>query len=280
MGNELILFMALDTFLIFLCWVISATCAYCQRLENAHQNENDFFGFRFTEENEEFMLGTMRVRQEALISERSRMAREKLKTLRMTVGEGDLVSEEETGRGNSPDDHDLKIAIHRDCERVESTVEMVSLAPAKNDPEPQHDIENPRRSNEDDASAPQADADDAETNTEDSYSEYGLLVLPETDDSGNKLTNGGPRRVSDNCAICINPYEVGDVVVWSSNPKCEHAFHEECIIPWLGKKNDPVCPNCRQTFIELEENLLLCSAPVPIPNVSGLYLFASFPLVY
>ena len=52
------------------------------------------------------------------------------------------------------------------------------------------------------------------------------------------------------CVICLGQYEVGEVLVWSSNPVCEHAFHEHCIEKWLMKqRGGPLCPCCRRNFI-------------------------------
>ncbi|KAL3925206.1 MAG: hypothetical protein SGILL_000563 [Bacillariaceae sp.] len=55
------------------------------------------------------------------------------------------------------------------------------------------------------------------------------------------------RHVDGECALCIEDYEEGDVVVWS-DLKCTHAFHKECIMQWLskGKKR---CPVCRHWFV-------------------------------
>ena len=59
--------------------------------------------------------------------------------------------------------------------------------------------------------------------------------------------NGTCRTVDAHCAICFSEYEAGDKVVWSGL-QCQHAFHGECILPWLskGKKR---CPVCRHWFV-------------------------------
>ena len=59
--------------------------------------------------------------------------------------------------------------------------------------------------------------------------------------------NGKNRCVDAHCAICLGEYEAGDNVVWSGL-QCQHAFHNECILPWLskGKKR---CPICRHWFV-------------------------------
>jgi hypothetical protein len=56
--------------------------------------------------------------------------------------------------------------------------------------------------------------------------------------------------VPNNCAICLEAYEPGETVVWSGNPKCNHAFHQECITAYLVKVKDgsTPCPMCRQDF--------------------------------
>ena len=54
------------------------------------------------------------------------------------------------------------------------------------------------------------------------------------------------------CAICLDSYEQGQVVAWSSD--CRHAFHQDCITHYLAKKmigGDSPCPCCRQKFCDL-----------------------------
>jgi hypothetical protein len=55
------------------------------------------------------------------------------------------------------------------------------------------------------------------------------------------------RLVPPTCAICLIHYEPGCYVSWSNN--CIHVFHRDCILMWLLKKVEPLCPCCRQEFV-------------------------------
>ncbi|KAL3902592.1 MAG: hypothetical protein SGILL_010772 [Bacillariaceae sp.] len=58
------------------------------------------------------------------------------------------------------------------------------------------------------------------------------------------------RQVPNECSICLCEYTVGSDIVWSSNPQCDHVFHEECIEQWLMKQREgPLCPCCRRDFV-------------------------------
>lgn len=57
-------------------------------------------------------------------------------------------------------------------------------------------------------------------------------------------------QVMDACAICLDPYHVGETVVWSDT--CPHVFHKECFVEYLLShrgKSTP-CPSCRQTYCD------------------------------
>lgn len=61
------------------------------------------------------------------------------------------------------------------------------------------------------------------------------------------------RIVPNSCAICLCPYTIEDEVCWSTKgSKCPHAFHKSCIQLWLSKKEEALCPCCRQQFVSVE----------------------------
>jgi Ring finger domain len=84
-----------------------------------------------------------------------------------------------------------------------------------------------------------------------------LVRLPSNSES---IVNGS-RSVPSVCAICLCQYGVGDTVTWSTESACQHAFHRDCVIPWLSKKDEPKCPVCRQDFCR--------AAVISVPNISG-----------
>lgn len=58
-------------------------------------------------------------------------------------------------------------------------------------------------------------------------------------------------KIPNCCAICLCSYDVGDTIIWSCDKDCVHAFHDECIIPWLVKNQSGECPCCRRQFTDL-----------------------------
>jgi hypothetical protein len=59
------------------------------------------------------------------------------------------------------------------------------------------------------------------------------------------------QMVPNECAICLENYQVGEVIAWSSKKSCPHAFHRECVTKYLAnvqEENYAPCPSCRQNF--------------------------------
>ena len=53
------------------------------------------------------------------------------------------------------------------------------------------------------------------------------------------------------CPICCEDYVKGDDVAWSKNEDCCHAYHTDCIVPWLMDHDD--CPMCRCVYVVEKE---------------------------
>ena len=77
-------------------------------------------------------------------------------------------------------------------------------------------------------------------------------------------TSSQLRDVPNDCIICLSSYKIGDDVVWSSNPFCEHCFHTDCMEKWLMKqRGGPMCPCCRRDFVidplddDVNENVII-----------------------
>merc|ERR1711865_1048188 len=69
------------------------------------------------------------------------------------------------------------------------------------------------------------------------------------DDNNNNYTPSRPRRkiyttttTSSMCSICIDDFEEGEKL--RLFPNCGHAFHTDCILPWLTQRQG-CCPYCK-----------------------------------
>jgi Ring finger domain len=83
-------------------------------------------------------------------------------------------------------------------------------------------------------------------------------------------TETASRLVPGVCSICLCAYQVGESVSWSSSSSsattCTHAFHSDCIVAWLAKKDAAAsCPVCRQEFCAPALWLVPPPPPTTIP---------------
>ena len=89
------------------------------------------------------------------------------------------------------------------------------------------------------------------------------LEAQDDDDSGHiliqrKLQDDKTKEVAvpNLCTICLENYQPGDTVTWSTNDECPHVYHRACVATFFahGKKKGRkscLCPTCRQEFIAL-----------------------------
>ena len=53
------------------------------------------------------------------------------------------------------------------------------------------------------------------------------------------------------CSICLCPFEPAEEICWSSNKRCKHSFHKDCMSEWLQRHED--CPQCRQDYLKNDD---------------------------
>jgi hypothetical protein len=51
------------------------------------------------------------------------------------------------------------------------------------------------------------------------------------------------------CPICLDPFEPQEEICWSTHEECRHTFHADCVLKWLLRCEEQVCPMCRHPFL-------------------------------
>jgi RING-type zinc-finger len=93
-----------------------------------------------------------------------------------------------------------------------------------------------------DEEASQSDDDD-----DSEGEERGMLLLP------------GRPPISDECAICLEWYRLGDSIVWSTNHDCQHVFHQDCLVCYCvthEEKKEAARPHLHGTFRQQQQQLM------------------------
>jgi Ring finger domain len=67
-------------------------------------------------------------------------------------------------------------------------------------------------------------------------------ISSDTATTNTKSTLIESRAACTTCAICIEDFVVGEVLILL--PRCQHAFHRDCIHPWLLERQG-CCPTCK-----------------------------------
>ena len=52
------------------------------------------------------------------------------------------------------------------------------------------------------------------------------------------------------CSICLEEFQAGDLVSYSTNPSCNHVHHHECLKEWLLRQAG--CPLCRKAVLAVD----------------------------
>ena len=116
------------------------------------------------------------------------------------------------------------------------------------------------------------------------YSEHSVYSPNNIVSTGGNESLHHHRHVLNGCTICLTRIITGEQITWSSNAKCLHTFHYDCILNWflaVGRKEqqkrtrdgqrqpDPnnddhweqictfpmLCPCCRQPFVILSKGV-------------------------
>jgi hypothetical protein len=87
-----------------------------------------------------------------------------------------------------------------------------------------------------------------ETNTEDEPE----IHLSPTDQPLEQLTTS-----CTTCSICIDDFEAGERI--RVLPKCHHAFHTDCIMPWLTERQG-CCPLCKTGVLDSDDQAVISTA--------------------
>ena len=57
--------------------------------------------------------------------------------------------------------------------------------------------------------------------------------------------------VRGSCAVCLEDFQVSDLVVWSETKACPHVYHKACLVQYFSRQTNEEknpCPTCRQSF--------------------------------
>ena len=90
---------------------------------------------------------------------------------------------------------------------------------------------------------------------DESSDDYVVVAAAATDDDYDVVyEDDDDQRTVPTCPICLESYQIGDVIAYSRNPTCQHVYHKCCVIEWIQSSShnslqDEECPMCRTKFV-------------------------------
>jgi len=256
---EFLGFVAWYLFLV-ICCIVPTACAYRRRRLQDYRRRNQMQGEQQAYFSNAFNF-TPRQVQERQNQVSVKEIQDMLAKTSMQVEESDLVRL----RGDSLRSSKEKPApvISDEEEKIHTSDNVIVPSKSSSSEEKYNDENLDKDLNENEEKLPEEDVElagvppslsqDENFDINFEESEYSHVQLPADATNGNRM-------VPSACAICLCPYEVGDRVSWSPHEHCPHAFHHDCIVSWLDKKREHLCPCCRQEFCTIE------SEAAPAPN--------------
>lgn len=278
---EFVAFLLWYVFLV-LCCIVPTCCAYRRRrIIERRMAEQQANLSQFQQANLFFLQGSSAARaqnEEAMQQERFQWLTDTLKPTTLTISEHNLKEVDPTVREKIPAwEMGRKVSMHGapDVEKPEEGPVDDDVVVSSDPPGEMADEINTKGNQNTTTNLEKAepeitlqaiDAEDANI----------VLLLPPVGETISNEGQGGneeanttkTRELAGVCAICLSRYEPGDQVTWAAaNMDCQqHAFHTDCIIPWLSKKEEPNCPVCRQSFCPP----LVVQPPFGLPEGEGM----------
>jgi len=156
-----------------------------------------------------------------------------------------------TDHGDGMEDKDSELYGAVDTDEIDSDDDIDEVDIRVDD-----DVENAISSTADGAKHP---GDDVSSNEEGAEN---VVAVPHDDDSvdveqapppGAPLTVSAVSNATTTCtmcSICIDDFEAGEKL--KLLPRCQHAFHRDCIHPWLTERQG-CCPLCKTNVLEADD---------------------------
>jgi hypothetical protein len=89
--------------------------------------------------------------------------------------------------------------------------------------------------------------------------EHSVHTDDEEEDCHDPTTTDEAQYTKTECQICMEEFQVGDMVSWSF---CRHVYHQKCIQEWLLQHKG--CPYCRRTMLIVDRKRAMESSSLEV----------------